>query len=68
MTDDELLVQITAPHFCAGIILTLRNGSGWRVSEAAPIVRYTKGWSSAKVKSYVVLKGWQAVRISSPVT
>ena len=66
-TGGELLVQITARHFCAGIVLHRSDGL-WTVSEAAPIVRYMKGWSSAKVKGYVALKGWKAVKVNSPVT
>jgi hypothetical protein len=60
---NEILVQITAPHFCAGIVLTFKNGSGWRVTETAPIVRYMKGWLAWRVKAYVARKGWKAVRV-----
>jgi len=66
MSNNELLIQITAPHFCAGLILSRVHG-GWTVTEAAPIVRYMLGWSSDRVKSYAGLKGWKAVRAEPPV-
>lgn len=49
----EILARITAPHFCAGIVL-------WddKVVEAAPIVRRMKGWSRAKVRDHCRDKGW----------
>lgn len=43
MSDD--LWQVTAPHFCAGIVTT-----GDRVTEAAPILRWTIGRSRAELR------------------
>jgi hypothetical protein len=63
MPTNELLIQITAPHFCAGLVLSRVYG-GWTVTAAAPLVRYMLGWSADRVKSYVTLKGWKAVRAS----
>lgn len=53
----ELLVQITAPHFCAGAIFELRDGE-WACIEAAPIIRYMTGRSSTWLKSYAARKRW----------
>ena len=53
----ELLAQVTAPHFVAGLLL-----SGDVVTGAAPILRYMIGWDRAKVRGYCRLRDWQ-VRI-----
>jgi hypothetical protein len=51
----EILAQIKAPHFCAGIVL-------WDdgVVEASPIVHYMKKhrWSRDRIRSYCQEKGW----------
>lgn len=49
-----MLVQIAAPHFVAGIVLT--NGI---VTAAAPIVKYMHGWRRDKVSDYCRQKRWQ---------
>lgn len=48
-----MLAQITAPYFCAGIFLV--DGV---VTEAAPIVKYMRGWSRDKVRDYCHQKMW----------
>jgi len=52
----EVLAQITAPHFHAGIVL-------WdnKVIEAAPIVGYMKKqkWTRDRVRFYCSEKGWK---------
>ena len=52
----EILAQITAPHFVAGIVL-------WDdvVVEAAPIVGFMKKgkWTRAVVRDYCERKGWE---------
>lgn len=50
----EILASIDAPHFCAGVVL-------WddKVIEAAPIVRYMKGWTRARVRAYCGDKKWK---------
>lgn len=53
MTD---LVQITAPHFCAGIIVT-----DDRCTNAAPILLWAVGWSRERLQAYFAKKGWKAV-------
>lgn len=49
----EILASIDAPHFYAGVVL-------WddKVVEAAPILRYMKGWSRDRVRSYCKDKKW----------
>jgi hypothetical protein len=56
-----VLVQITAPHFCAGFIIEPRGD--WYVTEAAPIIRYMVGWSTTRVSDYCRRKGWLVVRV-----
>lgn len=46
--------RITAPHFCCGIIF--RKGV---VVEAAPITKYMKGWTAARVEEYCKNKKWK---------
>ena len=47
------LVQVTAPHFCAGIVL-----DGPTVVEAAPVVHYMRGWPASRAVAYCRRKGW----------
>jgi hypothetical protein len=49
----EILAQIRGDKFTAGIVL-------WddTVIEAAPIVKYMKGWSRDRVRDYCKGKGW----------
>lgn len=55
-----LLAQVTAKHFCAGIIL--RDDV---VRVAAPIVAYMVGWARSRVRDYCASKGWRVVCVSS---
>jgi len=48
-----MTLQITAPHFCAG--LWLMRGY---VTRAAPIIKYMLGWTDAQVYSYCDKKKW----------
>ena len=50
----EVIAQITAPHFCAGIVLLDSE-----VVHVAPIVKYMLGWSRDKVRSYCREKKWK---------
>jgi len=50
----EILAQITAPHFCAGIVLRDDH-----VVETAPIVSYMRRWSRDRVREYCRRKGWR---------
>lgn len=54
------LVRVVAPHFVAGLIVDRYD----RVVEAAPIVRYMRGWDGNKVRAYVQGKGWRASRVA----
>ena len=45
--------RITAPHFCAGIVIT--EG---KVTEWAPIVKYMRGWPLQRVQAYCANKAW----------
>lgn len=58
----ESVIQITAPHFVAGIVAC--DGC---VTEAAPILRYMLGWDGHKVAGYCRRKGWTWVR-ADPAT
>ena len=45
-----MIIRITANHFCAGYDVI--NGN------IAPIIKYMKGWSLEKIKSYCKEKNW----------
>lgn len=48
--------RITAPHFVAGVEYDRDLD---RIVRAAPIVRYTRGWSWAKFLRYSVKRSWK---------
>jgi hypothetical protein len=50
----EVLAQIKNDRFTAGIVL--RDD---RVIDAAPIVKYMKGWKRDSVRSYCKERRWQ---------
>ena len=52
--NEEVLIQITAPHFCAGI--TIKE---YKVIEVAPIVHYMKDWTMDRVIEYCKTKSWR---------
>lgn len=56
----EMLVQVTAPHFCAGIVLT--DG---RVTTTAPILKWSVGWQRERLSAYFKSKGWRAAVVTS---
>lgn len=60
----ELLIQIVAPHFVAGIdTFKVSDGVlGWKMDEfdnkCAPIIKYMKHWSPYQIREYCIKKGW----------
>jgi hypothetical protein len=59
----ETLVQVTAPHFCAGIVI--RQG---KCVEAAPILAWCVGKSRGFLSNYFHRKRWRAViKVAKPV-
>lgn len=50
----ELTAQIKADKFTAAIVLHDN-----RVVEAAPIVKYMKGWKRSSVRSYCKERRWE---------
>ena len=58
----ETLVQVRAPHFVAGLVVT--DG---RCTDAAPILRKACiGKSSQQLRNYFIRRGWRAVIVPSP--
>ena len=55
----EMLAVIDAPYFYAGVVL--RDD---RVVEAANIIKYMRGWSRDRVRSYCKAKGWAVSVVS----
>jgi hypothetical protein len=49
------LYRITAPHFCAGVLVDALHC----VVDAAPIVRYMVGWTDERMAGYCARRGWQ---------
>lgn len=54
----ETLAQITAPHFCAGIVMR-----GDRCTDAAPILRWAVGKTRDELRAYFTSRGWRAVMV-----
>lgn len=48
------MLRITAPRFCAGLVLNACDV----VVRCAPIVRYMRGWTRENVRYYCRYKGW----------
>lgn len=49
-----MMLRITAPHFCAGLIIKER---------AAPIIRYMLCWNENRVRFYCSQKNWAVEEI-----
>ena len=54
----EVLFQITAPHYCAGLIVR-----GRFVVDAAPILQWCIGKSRPEVMNYFARKGFSVRKI-----
>ena len=50
----EQLLQVTAPHFTAGLVIK----NGW-VIETAPILAYMIGWTTYRVKAFCHNRRWE---------
>ena len=55
----ETLIRVTAPHFCAGIVI-----KGDRCTDAAPILGWCVGKNQAKLAAYFVRKGWKVEEVN----
>lgn len=53
----EVLVQVTAPHFVAGVVVGVL---------AAPIVKYMATWSLTKIQTYCASKKWKCEKVYGP--
>jgi len=53
----ELLIQIIAPHFVAGIN-TLKVSDDEFDNKCVPIIKYMKHWSPYQIREYCIKKGW----------
>lgn len=53
------LYQVTAPHFCAGVVVR-----GGIVVETAPILAYMREWNLGRSLDYCKRKGWKMVSVS----
>lgn len=54
MTHTGTLYQVTAPHFCAGLVF-----DGGTCIEAAPILKWARGMQMIYIDSYCKRKGWK---------
>lgn len=59
--DCGMLVAVDAPHFYAGIIL-----ENDRVTDAAPILKWTLGKNREWLRAYFISKGWKATVVQAP--
>jgi hypothetical protein len=53
------LWRVVAPRFVAGLVTV-----GERVTEAAPILRWTVGRTRAELRAYFARRGWAVSRVS----
>lgn len=56
---EEALWQISAPHFCAGLIVV-----GDKVKDAAPILKWSIGKDWPWVRDYCKSKKWSGKRVT----
>ena len=52
------LWQVTAPHFCAGMVTY-----GHEVVEAAPVLKWTVGRHRSELRNYFRYRGWSVVHV-----
>lgn len=57
--DKKVTVQVKSRHFCAGLVIVPRG----KCVEAAPIVRYMKGWTGEKIRTYCRERGWLVAQV-----
>ena len=60
------MMQITAPHFCAGLVLAADitdDTDNIRVVRTAPILKYMTGWTQQRVRAYCASKRWTVEHI-----
>jgi hypothetical protein len=53
----ETVLQVTAPHYCAGVVVDKDQ----YVIEAAPILGWTVGWHVRRLMNYFKRKNYQVV-------
>lgn len=58
--ENAILVQVTAPHFCASLVLVDDT-----CTEAAPILKYAIGKRREWLRDYFRQKGWKAVVVNT---
>ena len=61
MSDQEAWYQVTAPHFCCGI----KSGTNEKITEAAPILKWSIGKHIKWFKFYCKKKGWTILKLDS---
>jgi hypothetical protein len=49
-----VMLRVVAPHFTAGVVVG---------GEAAPIIKYMKGWSEQRIREYCFWKGWEVEKV-----
>lgn len=60
-------IRITSPYFVAGVEF-VEYEEGSLVSNAAPIVKYMKGWTKGEVLVYAKRKGWGVEEFPTPTS
>ena len=64
--DRRMILQVDAPHFCAGSLWRKETNGSWACYHAAPIIRWMIGKSAVETKNYLEKKGWTHQWISTP--
>lgn len=60
MQTEELTVQVTSSHFCAGVVV--KDGI---ITKAAPILKWAKNKEFTDFSHYCASKGW-VLEVSKP--
>jgi len=64
MESEVSLIRITAPHFVAGVEVRYVGGAWLPLEDdhydnrCAPIVKYMRDWSPARIRGYCKKMGW----------
>lgn len=58
------MLQIKAPHFTAGLVLSSYPNYNL-CTRAAPIIKYMVGWTEAKIVKYCERKNWRCIRVGT---
>ena len=57
-----MMLVLDGPSFVAAVIVGLHE----RVTHAAPMLKYMRGWKLTRVEDYAKRRGWKITRVQTP--